>query len=834
MQSSRSQQSPNAFSVNGDNRIWLAMLKLCCITLLLVPTQLLATALSSVQTETDLTFNQIQLTNQTASFNTGDRLLVLEDREQKWQITDILEGNTGTWFHHRHKTFSAGVVATTYWIRFSVENQSDLENWLIELGSPGLDYVDLYLTKGKQVTRKFSTGQQKPFIDRPILNRNFIFPLDFSEEKKIDVIFRINSDGTFKAPIKLWQPDAFANWEKHQFLFHGAFFGIILAMLIYNCFIYLVLKDSSYLHYVGYLAAFSCFFLYATGLDYQYFWPSKTGWSIIFGQLGVYFALAFACTFTRKLLNVSYSHPRLNRFLKGYALLLLAMSPSVIFLPPNITIKLTYAFTLVLIPIILYLAIHQVRAGFKPAKYYLAAWSILFIGIFVNMADLFSIIPSTPLTHYSIRIAVVIELMGLSLALASRIDTLKAEKQALQNQRESILEDTNQKLNQSNKLKDDFLSAISHELRTPMNGVIGGIDLLRGSAVNPEQAEYLKAIDNSSKRLLELISDILDFTEIQSGRNKRINKTFSFHHLSETIRDMAIDLRSDNVDFSMRIQNEIPNHLQGDPDLLCRALQQLLENAFKFTHQGKVSLEFLHNNEDYPDIQLFIYVRDTGIGIPEENQQTVFEAFQQVESGLQRKYEGMGLGLTLASALAHSMNGKLDLIKSTEEGSFFAIEVPLLVVDQPAKSRNTRKNNLSKYAPITTHFHHAELDEKHLTILIAEDNPTNQLVLKGIIKKLGHNVVIANNGREALEKVKAEKPDLVFMDCQMPEMDGLSATEAIRNLGREYKELPIIAVTANVMGEDKQKCLAVGMDDYLKKPVKTQAINASIAKWGIG
>ena len=773
----------------------------------------------------------VTLTNNTLMHNLGTHIEYFEDKQQQWTILDILTGKEQpNWLQHPYKNFSPGITSNTFWLKFKVNNSSELNKWLLELGFATLDQIDLYIIEDNQIQKHFDTGQTHPFIDRPILNRFFIFPLDLNKDSEQTFIFRISSDGIIKAPLKIWRPSEFDIWDKHNFLFHGLFYGIIIAMLIYNAFIFLILRDSSYLYYIAYLTTFSCFFLYESGFDYQYLWPSKIGWSTIFGEVAVFFTIAFAAAFTRKILNAEYALPKLDKVIKAVGYFAIAASPSAIFLSHYHTINFTYAITLILIPMVMYLAIHQLRAGFTPAKYFLFAWSTLVLGIFVNLLDMFGIIPSSALTFYSIQLGVLAELLGLSLALASRIDTLKSEKEALQSQREQILEEANQNLNQSNKLKDDFLSAISHELRTPMNGVIGGVDLLRGNDMQAEQREYLNAIDHSSRRLMELINDLLDFTEIQSGRSKRINKTFPIGQIVKSIRDIAIDLRNGDTDFNIRVQNEMPLHLQGDPDLIIRALEQLVENAFKFTHQGNITIEFWHNNEDYPDIQLFIYVKDTGIGIPKDKQALVFQAFHQVETGIRRRYEGMGLGLTLASALAQAMNGRLDLIESNDTGSFFALEVPLLVVESPPVKAPRTANQ--RFAPITTHFPHEDLESKPLSILIAEDNPTNRLVLSGIIKKLGHKIITASNGKEALRMAQLEKPDLIFMDCQMPEMDGLTATEAIRNLGKEYKDLPIIAVTANVMGDDKQKCFAVGMDDYLKKPVKAQAINDSIEKWG--
>ncbi|NRA37578.1 MAG: response regulator, partial [Planctomycetes bacterium] len=367
----------------------------------------------------------------------------------------------------------------------------------------------------------------------------------------------------------------------------------------------------------------------------------------------------------------------------------------------------------------------------------------------------------------------------------------------------------------ASRTKDEFLANMSHEMRTPLNGILGMVDLIEHCEINPEVERFVDVIKKSGKHLTHLINDILDISHLETKMVKLERRVFDIRNVfEEFLIPLKLLTKNKGLLFSEDIVTTIPQGLVGDPNRLRQILFNIISNAIKFTQSGSISFKahIQHRRKDQLSLQFTI--KDTGIGIPQDLQEKIFQPFVQVDGSLTRHYGGSGIGLAISGKLINLMHGDIQLDSQNGVGSTFTITIPFAISQHQDKKEHSETNLILKH--------------RALSCLLAEDDVSNQLVIGKMLEKLGHKVSIVDNGQSALESYNQDSYDLLLLDVQMPELTGIEVTERIRFKEAKNDSIPILGVTALARGSDAVACIEAGMDRVLTKPISMRNLKSAI------
>ncbi|GAB2204215.1 hypothetical protein ROS1_10300 [Roseibium sp. ROS1] len=418
--------------------------------------------------------------------------------------------------------------------------------------------------------------------------------------------------------------------------------------------------------------------------------------------------------------------------------------------------------------------------------------------------------------------AIVVAALFLALHMLLQVRIVKQTREGM-NRAAAEFEKAYEAAEAGNKAKSEFLATIGHEIRTPLNGILGMAELLAQKQLPEEETGYVRTITSSGNTLLEMINEILDFAKIEYGSLETEQIVF---RLDELVQEAAAVVEGKTLEQNDELKLNIDPTLEkafikSDPTRLKRVLLNLLSNAVKFTENGSIHVDVVAGKVVAETLELKISVKDSGIGIAEEAQKQLFTAFHQVDSSISRRFGGTGLGLAICKQIVEAMGGSIGVFSIPGEGATFSFTLPVQLAHAPAANLTGLDSGSTPTALIP-----------RLRILLVEDNVINQRVATKLLERLGQEVIVASDGREAIKHVQDATFDLVLMDVQMPDLDGIAATRLIRNIGAPFDKLPIVAMTANASDRHRQDCLDAGMNAFESKPVTFQRLATILREYG--
>jgi signal transduction histidine kinase/CheY-like chemotaxis protein len=767
----------------------------------------------------------VEFDEQARNVPLGQHMDVFEDVRGDASIEDITSPALDGSFRRNEKpVLNAGYSRSVFWLRIDLEyrprTQGGQQIWLLELAYPPLDHLDLYLpdSQGRyQLAQR--TGDALPFDSRQIKQNNYLFSLGLQPNQPQRVYLRLQSEGSIQAPLTLWSPRAFVEAQPERIYVLGIIYGVLLVMLIYNLFIFLSVRDTSYLYYILYIASFGLYQISVNGAGIQYLWPDNPWWANAATPFLIGSAALFGCQFSRSFLHTAEHSPWMDRSLLGLMALgalamILALTASY-----GLALRLATSLALIFTVVIFAAGVLAWLRGMRVARYFIIAWSAFLLGGAINTLMVLGYLPNGFFTMYASQIGSALEVGLLSLALADRINAMKEERARILLDAGRKLEALNQELANSNRLKDEFLATVTHELRTPMNGVIGSLELMQTLPLDDEMDQYQRTAAGSARDMMRLVNDILAMTELQAGKLYPRREPFSLRGLMDSLRvQYAARAAEKGLSFDLDLDHKLPDTLEGDAGKLSQALGYLLDNAIKFTSQGSVGLKVSGSEPVGGSLELCIEVTDTGIGFVTPADDLLYRRFSQLDGSMTREYGGLGIGLAISQQLVQLLGGKLSHQSQPGRGSTFSLDLTLVLPVQTASVPVRRSGGQALRRP------------EQCTVLVVEDNAINQLVTRGMLLKLGYRVRTADNGAEALEQIRREPIDAVLLDCQMPVMDGFATCRALRAMPG-CVDLPVLAITAHSHSGDRERCLAAGMSDYMAKPVKFVELRSLLHDW---
>lgn len=751
--------------------------------------------------------NEIVLYEGTDKYSVNKYLTYLNDKNNSISINSILDGQLTNKFKHQNRARNK-VGNNTFWYYFSIHSKRETpSNWIIEIKPLNIDIIDIYFISKQGVEKSFHTGSTRPFKSRPIQNRHNLFPLHLEREEAIKVFIRVHEATTMSVPppISIMERSLHQQSSQRSLVILSVGLGMLLVMIIHNSFVYIIVRDSTYILYVCYTISILIAFLHINGISYQYLWPQNI-W--LHNSLILYISFSVNVSlilFLSKLLTLKQRH------LAIYRTLIIAIVIEIMFLPLHSIIphgsfsilRNLYgtAFILYILSIGLWLWAH----GDRVARNFTLAWFTFCIGLILAIAARLGLIHPNVISRHGFEIGAIIEVCLQSLVLADRFSDLRSKTFHA---------------HASAAAKSSFLANMSHEIRTPMNAIIGFTELAKKQ--KGETSLYLKKIKNASKNLLDIINDIFNMSEIENG--SRILRKVSFD-IYDLINDQVDFFSSTIMDKSIEvifiIENNVPPALIGDSHRLSQILINLVNNAIKYTQEGEVVIRVKLIKRIDNSVNLEFSITDTGIGLSEKQIKNLFNPFAQAEVDANHHAEGSGLGLSICKDLVNLLGGEINISSKLGKGSVFKFTLNFAL--QSINQEQLLAHKLSLPSEL-----------RNIRILIIDQNRSSRHFFEQTLRSMGLNICDADlfsNINEALVSIhigpKSEPYDLALIDGKQIEKYGVKSLNRLKFLLNSHPmEIAIISTLGHSAINQCAKKASISI--FIPKPISLLALKESI------
>lgn len=726
-----------------------------------------------------------------AEYLSAEELEFIEDPGGKLALADVMHA---PWTRAAGPGgLNLGFQSSVYWLRITLPKNLPEREWILTIENPLMDEVDAWTLAHGSHRRG---GILTPFSLRERKERLFSIPVPVEPGVGETVFVRVSMRAPMALPVSLRTPAAASSRESSQLLIYGFMHGAIVIMLVYHLFLFFVLRERSYLLYALVLFFGSIFMLAQNGLGFMYFWPGLGGAALLVNLSSIALQLALSGLLISSFLNLKRHWPLAHSASWIAAVLALACGSAAWFVPYQWAARPLAVFIVAFSLVALLISGRLSLAGHKHARFFALSYFAIVAAHSLFALRALGLVPASPSALGAVMLGTMLHMALLSFALGDRVTELRDESNDAKRASES---------------KSRFLATMSHEIRTPLNGVMGLIILLLDTPLEEKQKGMVLSMRRAAGALLAVINDILDYSRIEAGSFALVRKPFDIRELLTEVESLLRPLATEKgITIRSFADDSTGGSFLGDPLRLRQILLNLAGNAVKFTERGSVSMTASWSPGEVSTLDL--EVRDTGIGIPPDQQQKLFQPFFQVDAGFSRRFAGSGLGLAIVKQIVHQMNGTISLASEPGTGTVVRLSIPL----EAAAGRALQ--NEAALEP--------QRNLSGLRALVADDDAIGGLVSRQMLEKLGLEVDLVTGGKGVMEKLAECKYDLVFLDMHMPDMDGVEAAKAVR---AGHRPPPIlIALTANVLPEHRSACIEAGMSDFLTKPVTPADFRAVI------
>ena len=771
--------------------------------------------------------------------------------EARLQLQTIGQAETGS--RHPNLGYRRGAL----WVKLELTNRlRDESQWVAFTNFTKLARIDFYYQDADGVWQTRAAGNSLPFRDRDLMHRSINFKFAVFPGQLQTLYFRVESAGSLQFPLAVGTEEHFFAEAEFSLLVAGLYYGLMLMIGLYSFSVWYSSRESGFL-YFGILVACGGFHSFAAqGLAYQFLWPESSRWASNATSIFSLMACAAGMTFVRTFLRTHTLDVRLDIAARYYSIAAgLAIVVGLVS-DAYITNRLALVFTFVLAGLVTLSGYLAHRKKTREASYFMSAWGMLLLGVFLEVVQLLGINMPPLLAYNAIQLSALVAISMLALGLSDRLQGMIENYRVSQ---ESILRANQLKidaLQQADHVKEEFVANVSHELRTPLTGIIGLAEIMltdkSGGNLTINQRETLTLMKVSAQRLSSLVNDVIDFSAMKNGQLSLNKRDVDLKQVCSLVVRMIRPLLGDKP---INLVETYPNSkvlVEGDADRLQQVLFNLVANAVKFTPRGTVtiSIELLED-----DVR--VSVRDTGIGISATEQKNIFKRFYQVDSVEKLQVGGTGLGLFITQRLLEMHNAEIGLQSTPGVGSVFYFDLPLMQSMPEGARERTETPAVVAASEIDPHSLISldqalsgnplaedrrrggrEDDESAVyasarrewtgRILVVDDEYLNLRIVESHLSE-SYQLTTASSGAEALEKLGQEKPDLIILDLMMPVMSGYQVCQIVRQR-YDADELPIVILTAKNRVEDMVKGLSLGANDYLTKPFSKEELRVRVDK----